>query len=268
MNAAPSQISAMAHVTAPSGIRVSFERSGTGPPLVLVHGGFSDHLTNWELVQPLWRHRFRVYAVARRGRGTTDATQGHSVEDEARDVAAVIRQVGEPVALLGHSYGALVSLAAARLVPDRLRRLVLYEPPSPLAFTPRHLAHFEVLAKARQWEMFAETFFLNGLHVPRVELDAVRRTDGWAPIVADARATLEDLRALSRFRFEREAFRDLRVPVMLQIGSESRHELYLTDDLAEVLPDVRIRVLTGQAHEGMTTAPEQYAAAVTKFLLP
>ena len=41
-----------------------------------------------------------VNAIARRGRGETDATDGHSIDDEGRDVAAVIHAVGEPVRVL------------------------------------------------------------------------------------------------------------------------------------------------------------------------
>ncbi len=41
----------------------------------------------------------------------------------------------------------------------------------------------------------------------------------------------------------------------------------MTDALAAVLPHARLQMLAGQAHEGMTTAPEMYAAAVTEFLL-
>jgi pimeloyl-ACP methyl ester carboxylesterase len=55
--------------------------------------------------------------------------------------------------------------------------------------------------------------------------------------------------------------------VLLQIGSESPRDLYVTDALAAALPNARIEVLPGQAHEGMTTAPEMYAESVTKFLL-
>jgi pimeloyl-ACP methyl ester carboxylesterase len=96
-----------------------------------VHGSFDDHRSNWEFVRPLFEKQFTVHAVAQRGRGETDATTGHSLEDEGRDVTAVIQAVGEPVFLLGHSYGAQVSLAAAVEIPDRVRRLVLYEPPWP-----------------------------------------------------------------------------------------------------------------------------------------
>jgi hypothetical protein len=57
------------------------------------------------------------------------------------------------------------------------------------------------------------------------------------------------------------------MPVLLQIGSESPRHLFVTDALAAVLPDARIEELPGQAHEGMTTAPEMYAESVTRFLV-
>jgi ribosomal protein S18 acetylase RimI-like enzyme len=55
--------------------------------------------------------------------------------------------------------------------------------------------------------------------------------------------------------------------VLLQIGTESPRHLYATDAIAAVLPDVCIEALPGQAHEGMTTAPNLYAEAVSRFLL-
>jgi pimeloyl-ACP methyl ester carboxylesterase len=55
--------------------------------------------------------------------------------------------------------------------------------------------------------------------------------------------------------------------VLLQTGSESPPALYVTDALAAALPDARVEQLRGQAHEGMTTAPELYADAVARFLL-
>ncbi len=111
----------MRRITSPAGARVSYVTSGSGPPLVLVHGALSDPQTNWEFVKPLFERQFTVHAIARRGRGETDGTAGHSLEDEGRDVAAVIRAVGEPVFLLGHSYGALGTLSPRSLyVTDAL----------------------------------------------------------------------------------------------------------------------------------------------------
>jgi hypothetical protein len=88
----------------------------------------------------------------------------------------------------------------------------------------------------------------------------------WPPIIADAHASLGDLRALSRYDFEAERFRELRVPVMLQIGTESPRDLYVTD--ARRRPSECLSgELRRQTHEGMTTAPKMYAEAVSRFLL-
>ncbi len=257
----------MHHIPSPTGASISYEKYGSGPSLVLVHGSFSDHRTNWEFVKPLLEKQFTVYAIARRGRGETDATQGHSLEEESIDVAAVVQSIAEPVFLLGHSYGAQAALAAAAKIPDRVRKLVLYEPAWPRIVQKDALAQLEALARAGDWDGFALTFFQDRLSVPVEDLEELQATELWPPIIADGEASLGDLRALSSYDFNAERFRGLQVPVMLQIGTESPRDLFVTDALAAVLPDVRIEELPGQAHEGMTTAPGIYAEAVSRFLL-
>ena len=64
----------MQRIPSPAAATVSYDQYGSGPPLVLVHGAFSDHKTNWAFVKPLFETQFTVYAIARRGRGETDAT--------------------------------------------------------------------------------------------------------------------------------------------------------------------------------------------------
>jgi len=54
----------MQHIVSSAGVRVSYDTYGSGPTLVLVHGGFSDHKTNWEFVKPLFEQQFTVYAIA------------------------------------------------------------------------------------------------------------------------------------------------------------------------------------------------------------
>jgi pimeloyl-ACP methyl ester carboxylesterase len=240
----------MERLTTPAGITVSFDRGGSGAPLVLSHGAFSDHHTNWEFVKPSLRKDFTVYAVARRGRGETDRTQ-----------------VGEPVFLAGHSYGAHCALGAAHRLPGRVRKLVLYEPGHPNLVPSAVLARLEDLATAGDWDELAFTFFRDALHVPVHELEAVRASELWAPIVADAPASIHDITALTKYDFDAARYRDLDMQVLLQTGSESPRDLYVTDALAAALPHASIGVLAGQAHEGMTTAPDMYLEAVRLFLL-
>jgi len=54
-----------------SGARIGYDVYGEGPPLLLIHGAFSDHRTNWAYVKPMLARRFTVYAMARRGRGAS-----------------------------------------------------------------------------------------------------------------------------------------------------------------------------------------------------
>jgi pimeloyl-ACP methyl ester carboxylesterase len=232
-----------------------------------VHGSFSDGTTNWERVAALLGNDLAVYAVHRRGRGRTPPSDGHSLDDEADDVAELVRAIGEPVFVLGHSYGAHVALAAAARVPTSIRKLVLYEPPSAQLIVGAKLAYLELLARADRWDELATTFFGECLTVPLAELEALRASELWPPIVADAPASLGDLRALHCYDFDPARFRALAVPVLLQVGTASPRELYVTDRLAAVLADARVAELAGQAHEGMTTAPELYAAQVRSFLL-
>ncbi|HYI96377.1 MAG TPA: alpha/beta hydrolase [Bryobacteraceae bacterium] len=250
------------------GVSLSYTIHGSNPespPLVLIHGAFSDHRTNWEFVLPALAEQFRVYAVARRGRGGTDDSPVRRVEDEASDVVALIKIIGAEVYLLGHSYGAHVALlAAAALAPGQLRKLILYEPPA-AGLMNGHMDRLEAHAREGDWSGMSYSFFHDVLCVPTEELDAMKNSELWVPILDDARAALGDLRALSEYDFRADAFRKLSMPVMLQIGSESPRHLYATDTLAAVLPDVRIQSLAGQAHEGMTTAPQQYVDSVAGF---
>src|SRR5581483_11512741 len=110
-------------VSSPDGARLAVWRSGEGPPLVLVHGTTVSH-SDWLPVLPALRRQFTVYAMDRRGIGASEDAEPYALEREFEDVAAVVESVGEPVFLLGHSFGALCSLEAA-LRTKNIRKLVL-----------------------------------------------------------------------------------------------------------------------------------------------
>jgi pimeloyl-ACP methyl ester carboxylesterase len=124
----------------------------------------------------------------------------------------VIRSIDQPVYLLGYSYGAQAALLAAAEAPDRVRKLVLYEPAWPHVVEPTALARLETFARAGDWNSFGTTFFHERLHVPLKDLNELRSTELWAPVIADAEASLRDLRALSRYDFLRGRFSQLRIP--------------------------------------------------------
>jgi pimeloyl-ACP methyl ester carboxylesterase len=118
------------HVKSADGTAIAYWSSGTGPPLVLVHGAMSDH-QRWRIT-PWLEPYHTVHAVDRRGRGGSGDGPDWSLEREVEDVIAVIEAVaaesGLPVDLLGHSLGGVLALRAAGRT-DRVRRLVVYEAP-------------------------------------------------------------------------------------------------------------------------------------------
>ena len=115
-------------VTSRDGVPISIQQSGAGPALLLVHGSSLNSTASWALVTPGLSQRFTVYAMDRRGRAPSGDVPSYSITNEANDVCAVIDAIGQPLTVLGHSYGALATLDAL----DRLHavsRLILYEPP-------------------------------------------------------------------------------------------------------------------------------------------
>lgn len=262
----PSHLTETFTFRSPSGVRIGYDTWGSGPPLVLIHGAFSDQRSSWQHVTPLLAPHVTGIAMSRRGRGQTDATTGHDLNDEIADAVALIRQIDRPVDLLGHSYGALVALEAAAAVPSRVRKLVVYEAPWPHRFNAETMAPLVELGNLGAWQRLALTFFAKILGVPRPVLDLAQGTKEWASVVANTPASFHDLKALSRYAFDPCEYHILDMPILLQTGSESPTELYTTESLSTVLPRGIIGELPGQAHDAMTVAPALYAASVLDFL--
>jgi pimeloyl-ACP methyl ester carboxylesterase len=124
-------------VVSEDGTPIAVWRTGEGPPLVLIHGAAADH-NRWAPVLPALEERFTVFAVDRRGRGRSGDATEYALEREYEDVVAIVESAGEGVSVLGHSYGGICTLEAA-LLTDRIRKLVLYEPPMGYLKSPPHV---------------------------------------------------------------------------------------------------------------------------------
>lgn len=258
----------MDQVKSPDGATISYEVIGSGPPLVLVHGSLTNHNSNWFAVKGGLAERFTVYAVDRRGRGETSGTVGHSIEDEFEDVAAAIRDTGEPVFLLGHSYGAHVALGAAAIVPDLVRKLVLYEPPAFGSMTEAQFTMLEDDAKRGDWDSFVVRFLGDVTLMPAAQLATLKTTPMWQMLLAEGKATLQDIHAAKDYRFTPERFASSAMPVLFLCGGVSPPiQIQVTNALMEVIPDATRVDLEGQGHEGMLTNPSQFVGAVSDFLL-
>src|SRR6266702_4765718 len=121
------QQTALSTIQSSDGTTIAFERSGDGPPIILVVGAFNDRSTGMPLAQFLAPH-FTVFTYDRRGRGDSGDTAPFAIDRELEDLDALIAQAGRAASVFGYSSGALLSLkAAGRGLP--ITKLALYEPP-------------------------------------------------------------------------------------------------------------------------------------------
>ena len=265
--------SALESVTSGDGTSIAYERTGSGPPLVLVHGTAGDH-TRWELfdVRPALAENHTVYAMDRRGRGGSGDAPDYDLEREFEDVAAVVDSIDEPVALLGHSHGAICALEAA-LLTENLRSLVLYEPPipweivGPELFSEETVSEMEALLEAGEDEEALVVFMRDLLELTPEQLEELRSAPSWRARVDAAHTLPREERAPFGSEWDPARFAEMTTPTLLLLGGESpQWAEESTEAIHGALPNSRIAVLEGQGHVAMNTAPELFVDEVRAFL--
>jgi pimeloyl-ACP methyl ester carboxylesterase len=257
-------------VRSTDGTSIAFQRSGAGPPLLLVHGTGGTHSRWAPILRGLGRH-FTVYAIDRRGRGESGDAADYAIEREFEDVASVVDAIGEPVNLFGHSYGAICSLEAA-LLTCHIRRLVLYEPPIPVRgveiYPEGVIERLQKLLDAGDREGLLTTFMSDVVRMTPHEIEFSQSMPAWPARVAAAHTLPRELRSHEQYSFEPGRLKALTLPTLLLIGGESPKFFRAAIDLLHAaLPCSRVTVLPGQQHIAMESAPELLVQELLAFLL-
>ncbi|MDN5914527.1 MAG: alpha/beta hydrolase [Pseudonocardia sp.] len=255
-------------VHGPDGVEIGLVTAGSGPPLLLVHGGMTRR-TRWA---PIWAGLtacHRVTAMDRRGRGASGDTAAYALDREFDDVHAVADHLAasapEGIDVFGHSIGAVCALgAAARGAP--IRRLALYEPPGPQTVTRDWIDRVsDWISSGRpdraMGSFLVEIVGLDGQTVislrdsPAAE-DAVPIVEN--TMVREAEALLAvDVVGLTA---------GVTVPVLLMVGDRSPGwAATVTSRLRQDLPGVTLTVLDGHGHEAVDTAPGLVVARLDRF---
>jgi pimeloyl-ACP methyl ester carboxylesterase len=109
-----------------SGTRLAFQATGSGEPVVLIHGlGSSGR--DWEAQVAALARAFRVITVDLRGHGGSDRPKGpYSIAEFAGDVARLLASLAVDAAhVVGISMGGAVAFQLAVDHPQRVRSLVI-----------------------------------------------------------------------------------------------------------------------------------------------
>ena len=262
-------------VASKDGTAIAVFSSGSGPPLLLVHGATADH-TTWRSVWPVLEERFRLHAIDRRGRGASGDGPEYAIEREYEDLAAVAdaaaQDAGSPVDVVGHSYGGRCALGAS-LLTSSIRQLVVYEgAPSPTSdregYRPsgveRRIAAF---IEAGNRDAALETFMREIVRLPSADLASCRADPIWPVRSAAVATTLRELEGEASPGASLDALAGVRVPVLQLLGGASAAPFReATEALDARLRNGRVVVIDGARHAAHHTHVGGFVAAVESFL--
>ncbi len=244
------------------GTRIALDRSGSGPPLIIVLGAFCDRSTSKPLAA-LLAPNYTVYEYDRRGRGDSGDGLPLSIQGEVQDLAAVGAAAGEPPFVYGHSSGGALALEAASHGVE-MRRLAVYEPP----YTgdahpgPEFGQLLDELVAAGHRDQAAERW-LAMTGAPPAVIETIKSSPGWAHRQALAHTLSQDLRLANGGHVPVERLKriDLRVLAMAG-GASAAWAASTTATLATALRHAGEQIVDGQQH---LPADPEVAAILESF---
>ena len=235
-----------------NGLRLYYERHGSGRPLVLLHGGLMTIDLNFgTLLEPLAASR-QVIAVELQGHGhTADTDRPMTIEALAGDVVALLDHLGIAEAdLFGFSLGGLVAYAVALGAPDRVGKVIV-------ASADAHRPPGRESVPLDEDRMPTPTDF----QAMRDAYDAV------APDAAHFEKVAAKTSAMvHEFPGWTDELRSLRAPTLLVFGDRDFSPLPDVVEMFEILPNAQLAVLPATTHMGVTRRAGEVLALITPFL--
>lgn len=252
-------------VTSRDGTTIVFDRSGDGPPVVIIGAGPTDRSTNAP-VAALLSAQFTVFNYDRRARGASGDTAPFAVDREYDDLAAVIAAAGGSACLYGTSGGAVIALeAAARGLGAT--RLGLWEPPYLLDDETRrppadyHAQLAAAVAAGRPGDA-VELFFTAAVGAPPEFVAQLRQAPIWPAMERLGQALVYDAAIMGDFRVPTERLARVNVPTLVLDGGTTPWMSRTADAVARVVGGAQRRTLEGQPHN---VDPAAIAPALIDF---
>jgi pimeloyl-ACP methyl ester carboxylesterase len=257
------------------GASLYYEISGSGDPMVLVHGSWVDHY-EWPFVLPALAESYRVLIYDRRGHTQSTAPEGQgSINEDLADLAAMIEEVGAPAHVVASSFGSSISLNLAARRPELFRTLCAHEPPlfdllaaseetRPVYEQVRvGVQAVEELIAAGRNEDAARTF-VNDVALGPGFWDFIPEEDR-RRIIANAPTFLDERRDPDSLKLDASVAR-FDKPALLTNGDQSPPPFALTiTRLKEVFPAAEYRTIPGWGHVPHVTHPQDYVEMVKAF---
>ena len=258
-----------------NGVRIAYQVSGEGPPLVCCHPMGWDH-TVWDRHRERFSRHHRLVTFDQRGAGDSDhplfvegPACAYTVESFGQDLRAVLDALDLKRAhILGYSMGAVAALRLATQSPERVERLVLVS-----AMASR--LPEEIIRRARTVE---ERLARDGLRStydyyfsgPLFEGESSKAgfEESLRPVVA--KATEHGFKGCFRVTIDRPSMVDelkrIQAPTLVVVGERDRHYVAEAELLVSEITDAKKLVVPDAGHALTTQSPELFEGEVLRFL--
>lgn len=261
-----------------NGVCYNVERTGDGPPVVLIHG-FTGSVRTWESLIPALAHEFETIAIDLLGHGDSDAPADASRYGPAwvvSDLTSLLDRLGVArAAWLGYSMGGRAALHVAVEHPEVVTALVL-EGVSPGILDPDEraervksdatLADFieaeGIASFVERWERLP--LFASQSRLP----EAIRAALRSQRLANDPTGLANSLRGFGQGAQVplHDRLSKVRAPALLIVGEDDLKFQRLARDVAARLPHARVVVVPGAGHAVHVEQPAQFADLVRGFL--
>jgi pimeloyl-ACP methyl ester carboxylesterase len=251
-----------------SGLRAAYYHGGSGAPVIVAHCSSASHKALRALIKQL-EQRHEVFAPDLLGYGQSERWPADRPLDPRTEVALLTRlqeRAGGPVHLVGHSYGAMLSLEAARALGPRVASLTLVEPVSFQLLRPggRVAEHAQIarVAERVQAAMAAGQPRKAAAHYMgfwmgrwRWWLAPARLKHG---VIDTIDKVAKEFALINEIDADPSDYRDVEAPTCLIMGARTRKPAKaVIDILMATLPSVELRTVPRAGHMSPLTHPDQ-----------
>jgi pimeloyl-ACP methyl ester carboxylesterase len=254
-------------------VKPNIRTTGAGPTVILLHASGSSG-SQWDTLVGRLQSRFRLQTVDFHGHGGTPAWNGSrplAIDDDAALATPLLAAAGG-AHLVGHSYGGAVALKLARLYPQLVHSVAVYEPVSfrlLFDYNPRQPAAREVMIVAAKIQ--------TNLLVGRIDRAAAHFIDYWSGegtweampisrrhmVVSRMPSITPHFSALFSDALRRSELARRPMPVLCLTGARTRASTRRIGELLRLaMPGATHEMLAGMGHMG----PVTHAGAVTARL--
>lgn len=263
-------------VTANDGTRVNVRSVGSGPGVIIVHGGGVTSGIYMRLAQRL-SERLTVHLYDRRGRAdAAPRPHPYAVEDDVADLDAVMSGTGA-TSVIGHSVGGYVSLTAALTLP--IERLALYdaavniEDQFPSVWLPAAQAAAQAGDAARALALTSSGINTHQatsrlpLALQTVLTRAFLRSSIGAQMATLLPSTLEESAEVISHNGPASRWTGISADTLIAYGAAGpRYYKPLSEALHRAIPHATLLPVRRQGHDGINRAPRALVEPLIAFL--